>query len=148
MTHPLIMSVNMKQQHRLNIVRLCCVTRKDSNTTWWLTSNFMMISRSGDILEIWISMYLWQFWLKYVRSASYQHNITYTNKVRHEIVRNIANFKKMKKECTPHAPLRSIQIEWSPFLKGATSTVVTPQTWIRGTTFFLNFTKYVFFKTI
>ncbi len=78
-----------------------------------------MISRSGDILEILISMNLWTFWLKYVRSASYQHNISYTNKVRHEIVRNIANFKKMKKECTPHAPSdQVIQIEWSLFLKG------------------------------
>ncbi len=43
----------------------------------------MMISRSGDILEILISMYLSNFWLKYVKSASYQHNTTDTNKVRH-----------------------------------------------------------------
>ncbi len=43
----------------------------------------MMISRSGDILEILISMYLSKFWLKYVKSASYQHNTTDTNKVRH-----------------------------------------------------------------
>ncbi len=57
----------------------------------------MMISRSGDILEILISMYLsifiiyniniciylFYFLLKYVRYASYQHNTTDTNKVRH-----------------------------------------------------------------
>ncbi len=39
----------------------------------------MMISRSGDILEISTSMYLYIFLLKYARSASYQHNTTYTN---------------------------------------------------------------------
>ncbi len=38
----------------------------------------MMISRSGDILEISTSMYLYFFLLKYARSASYQHNTTYT----------------------------------------------------------------------
>ncbi len=48
----------------------------------------------------------------------------------HEIVRDLANFKMYKKECTPHAPLRStstcsdrytqevVQIEFSLFLKG------------------------------
>ncbi len=47
---------------------------------------FMMISRSEDILEILISMYLSNtnvFGLKYVRSGSYQHNTTDTNKVWH-----------------------------------------------------------------
>ncbi len=41
----------------------------------------MMISRSGDILEILISVHLSEFGLKYVRSGSYQHNTTDTNKV-------------------------------------------------------------------
>ncbi len=48
----------------------------------------------------------------------------------HEIVRDLANFKIYKKECTPHAPLRStstcsdpytqeeVQIELFIFLKG------------------------------
>ncbi len=58
-------------------------------------------------------------------------NITpHTLMTTHEIVRYFANFKKMnKKECTPHAPLRStstcsdlytqevVQIEFSLFLK-------------------------------
>ncbi len=64
----------------------------------------------------------------------------------HEIVRDLANFKMYKKECTPHAPLRStstcsdrytqevVQIEFS--------IVETPQTWIWGATFFLNI--YIF----
>ncbi len=88
----------------------------------------MMISRSGDILEISTSMYLYIFLLKYARSASYQHNTTLMTT--HEIVRDLASFKMYKKECTPHAPLRStstcsdrytqevVQIEFSLFLKG------------------------------
>ncbi len=58
-------------------------------------------------------------------------NITpHTLMTTHEIVRDLASFKMYKKECTPHAPLRStstcsdrytqeeIQIEFSLFLKG------------------------------
>ncbi len=47
----------------------------------------MMISRSGDILEISTSMYLYIFLLKYARSASI--NITtHTLMTTHEIVRD------------------------------------------------------------
>ncbi len=58
-------------------------------------------------------------------------NITpHTLMTTHEIVRDLASFKMYKKECTPHAPLRStstcsdpytqvvVQIEFSLFLKG------------------------------
>ncbi len=44
-----------------------------------MEATIMMISRSGDILEISTSMYLYFVLLKYARSASYQHNTTYTN---------------------------------------------------------------------
>ncbi len=44
-----------------------------------MEATIMMISRSGDILEILTSMYLYIFLSKYARSASYQHNTTYTN---------------------------------------------------------------------
>jgi len=70
-----------------------------------MEATIMMISRSGDILEILISMHLSKCWLKYVKSASYQHNTTDTNNVTHDIVRNLANFNKMNKK--EHAPLRS-----------------------------------------
>ncbi len=57
----------------------------------------------------------------------------------HEIVRDLANFKMYKTECTPHTPLRSTSTcsdlytgsspnTILPFLKGVTSIVVTPQT--------------------
>ncbi len=42
----------------------------------------IMISRSGHILEILICIYQ-NFWLKYVKSASYQHNTTDDNEVRY-----------------------------------------------------------------
>ncbi len=74
----------------------------------------MMISRSGDILEISTSMYLYFFVLKYAWSASYQHYTTYTND-NNEIVRDLASFKMYKKECTPHAPLRSTSTCSDPY---------------------------------
>ncbi len=75
-------------------------------------------------------------------------NITpHTLMTTHEIVRDLANFKMYKKECSPHAPLRStstcsvtqevVQIEFSIFLKG-TCIVVTPQAWIWETYIYLN----------
>ncbi len=109
----------------------------------------LMISRSGDILEILISMYLST---SYVRSASYQHKTTDTNKVQH--MKLSENFKKFnKKECTPHAPLRStstccdlytqevVKIESPPFLKGVTPIRYCYKTTdmnLGDTTFFLN----------
>ncbi len=64
----------------------------------------MMISRSGDIWKYQqVCIYIFVL-LKYARSASYQHNNTLMTT--HEIVRDLANFKIYKKECTPHAPLR------------------------------------------
>lgn len=54
----------------------------------------MMISRSGDIFS------------KICR-ISYQHSTTDTNQVWHEIVRNLAQFKKISKdECSYQNPLR------------------------------------------
>ncbi len=63
----------------------------------------MMISRSGDILEISTSMYLYIF---YQNMPDLQViNITpHTLMTTHEIVRDLASFKINKKECTPHAP--------------------------------------------
>ncbi len=114
----------------------------------------MMISRSGDILEISTSMYLYIFLLKYARSASYQHNTTYTKMTTHEIVRDLASFKMYKKECTLHAPLRStstcsdrytqevVQIEFSLFLKGWHPLLKHHRHEFGGATFFLNI--YIF----
>ncbi len=70
---------------------------------------------------------------------------------------NVANFKQMnKKECTPHAPIRSAstcrdiytpevaQIEFSLLLKGDSHCLNTADMNLGDTTFFLNITKYVF----
>ncbi len=56
------------------------VTPHTNQLRLFLEATIMMISRSGDILEISTrSMYLYIFLSKYARSASYQHNTTYTN---------------------------------------------------------------------
>ncbi len=71
----------------------------------------------------------------------------------HEIVRDLASFKMYKKECTPHAPLRStstcsdrytqevVQIEFSLFLKGDIHCWNTTDMNLGGN-FFL---KYIYF---
>ncbi len=89
----------------------------------------MMISRSGDILEN-QQVCIYIFFYQNMPDLQVINITPHTLMTTHEIVRDLANFKIYKKECTPHAPLRStstcsdrytqevVQIEFSLFLKG------------------------------
>ncbi len=74
----------------------------------------MMISRSGDILEISTSMYLYIFY-KNMPDLQVINITPHTLMTTHEIVRDLASFKMYKKECTPHAPLRSTSTGSDPY---------------------------------